>query len=262
MNVYCKNCGTENEEKYSFCKNCGTPLRATDSNRKKDYSYDYYADKIPDEIDGIPSSDFAHFVRDNRYKILDKFAKMSITGSKLSWCWPAAVLSFFFGFFGAAIWLFYRKMYRYAIIALCIGAVVLGVNTAITYTPSVSAAEAFLEVFIEMQTGGGFQQYLTDFEALLDTFSATREVMAVNFINELANYSAAFFYGLFGMYIYKKHAVKKISAYRLVNSDSVYYSYGLSALGGTSAGMAVLAIIIAVTLNNIISMLPFFAVIF
>ena len=259
MNVYCKNCGTENEEKYSFCKNCGTPLQS-DAQKVK-YRYDYYADKIPDTIEDIPSNDFANFVRANRYKILDKFSKMSLTGSKLSWCWPAAILSFFFGFFGASIWLFYRKMYRYATIALLIGVLVLGIHTAVTYDVAVTLGEQLREVFIEMQTGDN-REHLYTLEAILQNFTGTREVMASNLINEFANYSAAFFYGLFGMYLYKKHSVKKITAYRATNIDSAYYDFGLSALGGTSIGMAVLAVIIAITINNIISMLPFLTVIF
>ncbi len=265
MSLYCKHCGTENEEKYTYCKNCGTLLRSGEQSKfeRNNYRYDYYADKIPDEIDGIPSEDFRFFVRKNQYKILDKFAKMSFTGSKLSWCWPAAILSFFFGFFGAAFWLFYRKMYRYGIIALTIGILLSGVTTAITYRPTAEFLNEAANATYELK---GEAPNYADFEAALEqavgNYTSKRELVFANFITEIANYSAALFYGLFGMYLYKKHSLAKITEYRTANRESVYYNYGLSALGGTTAGMAILAIIIAVTISNMLATISLFAFIF
>lgn len=254
LSIYCKNCGTQNEEKFSYCKNCGTPLRATEENTKNSYNT---ADKIPFEIDGIPSSDYSYFIGNNQHKILDKFAKMSLTVSKLAWCWPAIILSLLFGFFGAAIWLFYRKMYRYGVIALTVGLFILGINTAITYQPTLVLAEQFRQVLIEFMSGVNPEVFEETLKNVFGQFAASQQVGIASFISETANYFAAFYYGLFGMYLYKKHAYSKIKAYRAANSESDYYNYGLSSIGGTTVGMAVLAVIIYIAASNILTMIPF-----
>ena len=254
LSIYCKNCGTQNEEKFSYCKNCGTPLRATEENTKNSYNT---ADKIPFEIDGIPSSDYSYFIGNNQHKILDKFAKMSLTDSKLAWCWPAIILSLLFGFFGAAIWLFYRKMYRYGVIALAVGLFILGINTAITYQPALLLAEQLRQIIIEIMSDVSHQTLDDTFKNALKTFVDSSQVGITSFISETANYFAAFYYGLFGMYLYKKHAYSKIKAYRAANSESDYYNYGLTSIGGTTVGMAVLAVIIYIAASNILAMIPF-----
>lgn len=261
MSIYCKHCGTENEDKYTYCKNCGAPLKSKERpNTQQSYRYDYYADKIPDEIDGIPSKEFGFFINKNQYKILDKFAKMSITGSKIAWCWPAALLSFFFGFFGATLWLFYRKMYKYGAVALAAGIIIAGVNTAVTYAPTVEYMENITNAAYELKgETPDYDAFLASFNAATEKYAATRQIGIANFINEASNYSASLFYGLFGMYLYKKHATRRINTYRAVNRESEYYNYGLSAIGGTSAGMAVLAVFIVIILNNFLSAIPLFS---
>ncbi len=260
MSKFCKNCGTENDDRFSYCKNCGTPLDATEKTTNEQY-YRYnpytYSNPVPQEIDGVPTEEIGMFVNSNRQKIIDKFSKMSITRSRISWCWPAAILSMLFGFFGAAIWLFYRKMYKYGAIALAVAIIVLGVNTVITYEPTVNFFEQSANAFYELKGSNpdieGFRAQLTD---ALAQYTATPEMMLSNFINEAATYCATIIYGLFGMYLYKTHAVRKITEYRAINKDSEYYAYGIKAIGGTSAGMAILAVIITVVIQNIVSSVP------
>ncbi len=259
MSKICKNCATVNDDRFSYCKNCGTPLDATEKQQTQpNYNYYNYSNPTPSQIDGIPTEEIAAFVGNNKQKIIDKFSKMSITSSKLSWCWPAAILSLFFGFFGAAFWLFYRKMYKYGTIALGIGLVILGINTFITYQPTTEFFEQASNAFYELKGSTpdlqGFSRLFSD---ALTSLSATRQIMLSNLINEAATYCATTVYGLFGMYLYKKHTVKRISEYRVINKDSEYYTYGIKAIGGTSAGMAVLTVIITIALQNIISTVPF-----
>ena len=258
MSKICKNCQTVNEDKFSYCKNCGTPLEIAEktyaSNPYKQYAY---SNPIPNEIDGIPTEEVQNFIGNNKQKIIDKFAKMSITGSKISWCWPAAILSLFFGFFGAAFWLFYRKMYKHGSIALAIGLVVLGFNTAITYTPTIEFFEILMNTIFSLRSGSpNFSEINAVIQEALTNFTATKPIMLSNFINETATYCSTVIYGMFGMYLYKKHAVIKISGYRSVNLQSEYYGYGIKAIGGTSAGMMVLAVILTIVLQNIISSIP------
>lgn len=269
MSKICKNCTAVNDDKFSYCKNCGTPLDASErSNRYTNYNYDhnynynYYnrSNPIPSQIDGVPTEEVGAFVGPNKQKIIDKFSKMSITNSKISWCWPAAILSFFFGFLGAAIWLFYRKMYKYGTIALLIAAIILGINTAITYQPTIDFTEKIFNAFYELK--GSSPDFNTFWEMLtqaISSLSATPHMMLSNFINEATTYSATIIYGLFGMYFYKKYTACRITEYRAINKDSEYYTYGINAIGGTSSGMAILAIIIAIALENIISSIPVWA---
>lgn len=256
----CKKCATENEDKFSYCKNCGTPLDATE-NQKNPYSYEnyYYTEAIPQEIDGIPTEEIGLFVGPNKRKIIDKFSKMSLTESKLSWCWPAAILGLFFGFFGIAIWLFYRKMYKNAGIAFAIGSAVLVVTTIITYTPTINMLDSFANLLYSIKDSSDFSAFSATLEELLASFSALPQVSMANFISETASYCSIIIYGLFGMQLYRKHTISKISRYRTANKDSEYYGYGLKAIGGTSIGMAILSIIIAMVIGNIISLFPILA---
>ncbi len=263
MSKICKNCIAVNDDKFSYCKNCGTPLDATEkvnTGANNNYSYYKYSNPVPHEIDGVLTEEIGTFVGPNRQKIIDKFSKMSITNSKISWCWPAAILSFFFGFFGAAIWLFYRKMYKYGTIALAIAAIILGINTAITYQPTIDFTEQIFNAFYELKgSAPNFSAFWELLTQAASSLAATPHMALSNFINEATTYSATIIYGLFGMYLYKNHTSRRITEYRAINKDSEYYSYGIKAIGGTSSGLAILAIIIAVVLENIISSIPVFA---
>lgn len=266
MSIYCAHCGTENEEKYIYCKNCGAPLGTAknDNSAQNGYKYDYYADKIPTEIDGIPSEEITHFVGNNKYKIIDKFAKMSFTGSKISWCWPIAVLSLIFGFFGSAIWLFYRKMYKYGAMALAAGFLITGIKTAVTYAPTRQFVNEVFNAFYELTTATNpdYEKFSEEINNAVNTFSASKEVAASELISDIVDYTLGLFSGLFGMYLYKNHAFKKISEYRKLNRSGDYYNYGLSAMGGTSVGMVFIAITAIFVINILTSIIPFFNYLF
>ncbi len=257
----CKKCTTENEDKFSYCKNCGTPLDATEK-PKNEYSYKnyYYTETIPPEIDGIPTEEIGLFVGADNRKILEKFSKMSITESKLSWCWPAAILGFFFGFFGIAFWLCYRKMYKNAAIAFGVGSLVLIVTTIITYSPTIALLDNLKDIFLALKgSSADFASFSEALNNIVDNFSALPQVALSNFITETASYCAIIIYGLFGMHLYKNYTIEKISHYKNANKNSEYYGYGLKAIGGTSIGMAILAVIIVTVIENIISVFPILA---
>ncbi len=136
----CPDCGTENEEEYSYCKNCGAKLEIAEN--KTEYQYNNtdsgtynpnFADAksngfFVDTITGIPSDEVCAFVGKKSPDILKKFSKMEVTGSKVSWCWPVAILGLLLGPIGSAIWFFYRKMYKPALILVALG---LAVNVAV-----------------------------------------------------------------------------------------------------------------------------------
>ena len=122
----CSSCGTENEPEYKYCKNCGNEIIEAQTPPETEFKAEPQAEpvnqqqtysKTPngfilDNISGVPTEEVALFVGKKAYKLLPKFSKMEFTGSKISWCWPVAVLGYLFGPLGAAIWFFYRKMYK------------------------------------------------------------------------------------------------------------------------------------------------------
>ncbi len=261
MSKICNNCNTENEEKFAFCKNCGNPLNKQGTQPNNNYkSQD---NPVLNDIEGVPINDIYTYVGKNQHKIITKFSNMHITHSKISWCWPAAILGLLFGFMGTAIWLFYRKMYKYGLISLCIAVLSLGVTSAITYSDSSELikdiANSSYEFLTEQPDLIGFLEEIT---GTADNFSAKPSVVTAGFIEDVSNYASAIIYGIFGMYLYKKHSIKKITEYMQLNSHSEYYNYGIATIGSTSIGMAVLMVIIWAVISNVFACIPFFSLLF
>lgn len=254
-NKICSNCGTENEEIYKFCKNCGKEFAAAGGEQGQhndQYAYNSMNnnnDMNMPEIDGIPAEEMSAFIGAKSRKILPKFAKMQLSGSKACWCWPAAIWSLFLGPVGAAIWFLYRKMYRIAILFLAIGIIVSG---AVTITES---------YFSDGKT--------TDFEDIMDAYEeyidgeidekeyfekiySLRGSVASE-ISDIIDIASFVITGIFAYYWYKKFAVKKINKVRSSNIDSRYYLFALSASGGTNGGAVVLGIVIYLVITSLFS---------
>jgi len=156
MKKICSECKTENEEQFLFCKNCGNPLEeeskteepiikpVVENNSQPVYNvqnpYGVPVENLyevkkqqnsfeePGSVSGIEKEEFTTFIGKNGDKIYSKFAKMEYSGSKISWCWPAAILQYTLGFLGGAIWFFYRKMYGLGIVVFLI-TTLLGIPT-------------------------------------------------------------------------------------------------------------------------------------
>lgn len=261
MNNYiCSECGTENEEKYAYCKNCGMPLKREKTEEKSDYDfsqsneYEYSNNQtdsntvhntpkgiIVDNIDGIPQEEISLFIGKKSYDILPKFSKMEITGSKTSWCWPAAVLGFLFGPAGVALWFFYRKMYKPAVILSVIGAVVTFVTSFMMMGSSQIDFEAFFSSAMN-----------NDLNAALEAISTTETMWTViaDGINNIISILACILGGLYGYYFYKEHCVNKINNFKMYHADQRYYRLGLASIGGVSGGMLAVGILIMVCVNN------------
>ncbi|HOD79703.1 MAG TPA: DUF2628 domain-containing protein [Syntrophorhabdus sp.] len=100
---YCSACGKEIGEGSGFCQHCGAKVgQQTTSNVTRDTAT-------------ITDSEYAAFIGKNSDKYLTKFKKFSVLGKDnftATWHWPA----FFFGPF----WMFYRKLYLWAVGALVV----------------------------------------------------------------------------------------------------------------------------------------------
>ncbi len=257
-NIICPVCQTENEPQYKYCKNCGKQLAFDNSNEPKradDATYSRQENAACDRafvetIDGVKTEDIEAYIGKKSATILPKLNKMEFTGSKISWCWPVAILSYLFGPLGAAIWFFYRKMYKVALVLTAVGVVL---TAGITF---LSGDFAALEENLTTQIENG----TFDVDAFLDIIDSeeTARSMIAGSIESIVNLATMIVCSLFAYGIYKSDIVKKINQYKLRDVDPRYYRMGLAAIGGTSGGMAFLGIVImslAQEISTVISML-------
>lgn len=256
--IICPECSTVNEEDFEYCKNCGTPLKAQDTTVNEPVAQPV-AQPVPptynvnpngvilNTIDGHSSADIATFVGKNSYKFLTKFSKMEITGGKVNWCWPAAVLGFFFGPFGAALWFLYRKMYKVAAIIIAVGFSLTALNS-IFFGTAIPLEEIMGSIVSGVEGGSVDFSFL---DSLYQTAIYSR-------IQNIIYYAFSLFGGLFGTGLYKSYVKQKISNYKARCVDPNYYSFGLSAVGGTSGGGLAIGIILAILLADAAVLLPSF----
>lgn len=254
----CPECGTENEQEYIYCKNCGTPLDskkaepaenadgrfASDENRQDGNQtaeekaaepqsgngyygapYTPYASSLY-TIGGIPTEEAALFIGKKSAEITPKFIRMEITRSKVSWCWPAAILGFFFGPMGAAL--------------TCVfGAMNYGTDSQT------------VKSIIDSIAGGAVSLPNLIDEAARETTVLSVIASALESVTDLASGVLA---GIFGLYAYKEYCVKSIINFRSNCQDSRYYKMGLASVGGVSGGMLAVGLVCIVVVNNAVSL--------
>ena len=278
--IFCSECGTENEGKYEYCKNCGTKLEklteqvdvdpltgyppkteqqnnsetktyeapnysgyqqnANDSQQYNQANY-VYGNTYVENIDGIPYSEVASFVGKKATHYMPVFSKMEITGSKTAWHWPTALLSFFIGPLGTALWFFYRKMYKIAAVLVAIG-IITTAASAIIIGPVATNADIFDIIF-------NFTNEETLDSELLKEAAFRSEI--ANLITGFISLVCAVVCGMFTHGWYKSHIHKSILKYRASNIDMRYYQMGLMSIGGTSGGMLALGLAIMFFAENI-----------
>ncbi len=270
----CELCKTENEPEYKYCKNCGNELVHTEAAETKSTVNESEAGSFTphvnntappqpnyigqaknpqfftvDNFDGVSAEEMAIFVGKNGHKILPKLSKMQLTGSKASWNWPAAILGYIFGPMGSALWFFYRKMYKPAVLLAVIGAIIMVITGAMSFGASNFDAQAILDSLsagdIEgmMEVIEGAEASTTTAEKILATLSTL--------ISEITNIAACVITGIYGFYIYKNHCRDKIAEYRAYQADQRFYKMGLASMGGQSGGMLALGIILMIAAESI-----------
>lgn len=255
----CEICGTKNEQGYTYCKNCGHALNVTatsaENNGSENFAYNTCEPMgnaginfAVRDYDGVSAEEMTVFVGKKSHNILPKFAKMQITGSKFSWCWPAAILGYMFGPMGAALWFFYRKMYKAALIFASIGAVIV----LLTSTLSAGSYSQFLNDVFDGVANGDYTQTIE----LLEIASQPKTTLSyvAELLDEISGIAAGIVAGVYGYYLYEKHCVRKIISYRSAQADQRYYKMGLAALGGVSGGMLALGIFIMIGISNVSSL--------
>ena len=266
MKKICNECNTENELHYLYCKNCGNPLEGEktvnpplNEEPKTQAPPVAPAPAVPNSVEDIDKQDFTEFIGKNSDKIFSKFVRMEYSHSKVSWCWPAAILQLLFGFLGGAIWFFYRKMYKVAVILVAIGIVFTAAQTALTFNTQVSVGnyivDSFSQIFEEIESGFTYSGASTQrvIENIEKAPTGKLDMLLVGIADVLdliETYAGAALVGMFAMHLYKKHCIKKIRAYKQGAVNPQYYSYCLGLIGGTSGGMLALGIIITAIVTS------------
>lgn len=256
----CPNCSTQNNDEYSFCKECGAALIQPDFKEAEPQvrytgPYDYERPEVKD-YDGVTDTEMRVFVGKRDSKIMPKFSRMQLSGSKTSWCWAAAIFGFLFGFFGLSYWFFNRKMNKVAFGCIAIGLAVGIAQTAITFNTSVMMYDqifALIRNYIQDMDLSAFNQ---GFDFIVNQFSTMPSISLANFLADIENYTATVLGGIFALGLYKNHAIAKIKQYKTTAITDNYYLYRIELLGGTSGGMVVLGIVIHFVANSIATALP------
>ena len=230
-------CKTVNEDEYVYCKNCGNLLESRENTQDSNVNYTTFRsfeneNTLP-VIDGVPTEDIAAFVGVKAPVFLRKFVKSEIVGSKTDWNWPVAVLSFFMGPCGAALWFLYRKMYKTGLLLLILGLPILFGPTVINYYSG--NLSSFLVETASSNISAGVNSLL------LFTFQGIKLLSAIVL-------------SLIADSWYKSFTVKKIKVFH-ASADARYYRFGLSAIGGTSGGALALGIIFIFAVSFLLSFL-------
>ncbi len=257
MSKICNTCGTENSDEYNFCKQCGTSLAEKEpviNNYNPNTAYGCHPPI--EEIEGVSYKEMSVFVGKNSYKIVDKFIKMKLADSKISWCWPVAVLSFFFGFFGAAIWFFYRKMNKLALILVALGLVFDLAGMALTFNTTVDLMDSTYGLINEIAETGEISASFTDYLSLIEGASENGNTAMSNLLSDIEKGLSVIGLGMFSLYFYKKHTFAKINAVKQLAPEENIYYYTLAARGGTSSGMVALGVVLMIVLSGIVGTIP------
>lgn len=252
----CEVCGTENEKEYKFCKNCGNSFEKEETNTANNYNPKNNNQYAPfndignigftnNTENAVSTAEMAAFIGKKSNDILPKFTKMEISRSKVSWCWPAAVFGYLFGPIGSALWCFYRKMYKPAIILSAIGAIITVITSVMTWGYSSEIYNAVIDSFLNGNIEDGINAVLSikPEETILTLLAGA--------IESISQIGSCVFMGLFGFYFYKNHCVNKIISFRTAQSDPRFYQMGLCAVGGVSGGMLAVGIILMFAINYI-----------
>ncbi|NLA76427.1 MAG: DUF2628 domain-containing protein [Clostridiales bacterium] len=266
--VRCPRCGAENAFGEPACGNCGERLYIAPEARQGGFAYppadgvnppfvpygapqqEYYTAPgvqpgMPEEtIDGIPVSEVARFVGPSSRRYIPKFIKMEKTQRKIGWNWGA----FFFGQY----WMFFRKMYKTALVSLLIIFCVSFFTSSLTasYAEQLGAFANQMNAIAESAVPS-VDEIMRIYEEMIDFAASSWETYFLFGVQIATNV----IFGLFGNYLYKNEVTGKISALRLSVPDARTYFGLLSVKGGTSVLFVLLVLIVSSLFERVFSMI-------
>ena len=272
--VVCPNCGTENFENDMYCLRCGAKLH-DDSGARVYHPYDetqtgFQRQELINDfnrfggldpnslVDGVPVCEYSDYVGGGTPgRIIRKVSGSERYGRKVVWHAPA----FFFG----PIWFFFRKMKKeglllsLVLILLAAAVGILQINDAF-----VDYVKGTMEATLSVMNGeADIETYRDTLYTLAETYQTTVLTGAdavKERVGSLLQYvimiGSPLFSGLFGIYFYRKHVRREIEKIRERCTDLPSYRATLQHEGGTSAGLAVIGVVLALAAFFCMDYLP------
>ncbi len=243
----CLKCSTENEGNYVFCKYCGAMLPVVD--RRYNYPPRDEAPKngvTEPEIDGISLGDMSLYVGKRPQKFIPKFLRMEATGQKIATCVPVLLLGLFFGFFGTAIWFFWRKMPKVGSIFLLCGLLLTGADLALNYNVYTAYVDGIFGLMGDLlKDPASYTDPAAVNEALNGLLFAFEKSFnpAVSLIGRyVGNLSVPAVTSLFALYIYKNKAVADIKKIKADTENVIPEKQRIALRGGCSGIMVLIPV--------------------
>lgn len=250
----CLKCSTENEGNYVFCKYCGAMLPVAD----KLYSYpleeeqEFKEVEEPD-IDGISLNEMNTYIGSRPHRFIPKFLRMQTTGQTTSFCLPVLLFGMFFGFFGTAVWFFWRKMSKLGWLFVGIGLFLAAADIIINYDALTAYFDGLFSIFENIMQNP--QKYSdrtlisNAFNTLLLSFEENLNPIISLISQYIGRYMVPAVTSVFAMWIYKNKAVSDIK--RIKNTcDDVALRRQLIAKKGGCSGLLIMIPIFANILAN------------
>ncbi len=257
----CPNCGQSNPEFAEFCSHCGRELSASDWSSappppppQGGYVPPYpppgagnYGEYMPfhmpvvdpcggvpkeERICGVTAEDMAYVTGNNSAYYVPRFQRMDKTGSKISWNWPAFLLT--------PYWLLFRKNYLAGALVLVFNLLSSLLN-AYVYNPLLSQASTMADLYRQVEAAmedGSFMLY----------FWMITLIFVVDLLIRI-------FFGLTANYWYMRACASRVKKMRQKKPD--LYPQELTAAGGTSFLLGASAYAILYFASMLISVLLF-----
>ena len=245
----CLKCSTENEGNYVFCKYCGAMLPVVD----KRYNYppedENSREEVAEpEIEGISLSDMNRYVGKRPQKFIPKFLRMQALGQSSSFCAPVFILGLFFGFFGTAIWFFWRKMSKLGWLFVGLGLFLEGLDIVVNYSAYCAYMDGFFGLLGDVTRN---PQKYADPGTVSDSVNSIVLALEQSFnpvISLISRYvghlSVPSVASLFALYLYKNKAVSDIKSIN-ESTDDIALRQQLIADKGGCSGLLILIPIFA-----------------
>ncbi len=209
-NRVCLNCGAPCEPGTNFCNHCGAPTGYAEQHRNDPVGYDtvrpavtmpYEIEKALREkkkLDGFLLKDWITYIGSNIGYYLYCFKMQDETGKKAAFTWSAM--------FFPEVYFLYRKVWGAAAVSFCLN--------LLLHTPAV-----FVSYLLPLGINLGLST------------SFWNNLMTIAWILSL---SVNFFWGLYAVYLFRRSALKRMSAMRRTCAAEEEFSYKLKAISGPS----------------------------
>ncbi len=257
----CVRCKTENNPDYKYCKTCGAELPCVD--KKPVWQYDGEAQSNAEEnfqsSNEISTYEMNVFVGENSNVIVPKLVALGREDKKVSFCLPVLLLGLFLGPVGVAAYFLYRKMIKPAVLILVVAFGVAFVSLMVNFGAIREASVDYRELVSEaVSANGAFSE--AEFERRTSEIVEEAEKNSIVIFDYINNYilrvALPIIMALFADYIYKEHAISKISAIKAEGLPKTEYFLTLHRRGGTSGGAVALGITIYLAAAFVMVLVP------